>query len=66
MQTFGDNFIPVIPVDELEHTPEKPFCWNGACPCHEDQELISEVTAHVENGLMTPEEATDFVAGRGI
>ena len=66
MQTFGDNFIPVIPVDELEHIPEQPFCWNGGCPCHEDEQLISEVAAHVENGLFTPDEATDFVAGRGI
>jgi hypothetical protein len=66
MQTFGDNFIPVIPVEELEHTPEKPFCWNVGCPCHEDQELISEVAALVENGLLTQEEATNFVAGKGI
>lgn len=66
MQGFGDNFIPVIPVDEIEHPPEKPFCWNGGCPCHEDQELISEVAVHINNGLMTPEEATDFVAGKGI
>ena len=66
MQAFGDNFIPVIPVDDLEHTPEKPFCWNGGCPCHEDQELISEVAAQGEHGLITPQEATDLVAGKGI
>jgi hypothetical protein len=66
MESFGDNFIPVIPVDDVEHTPGKPFCRNSPCPCHEDQELISEVAAHVESGLMTPEEATDFVAGKGI
>ena len=66
MQGYGDNFIPVIPVDEMEHTPGKPFCWNGLCPCHEDEELISEVAEHVSNGLMTPDEATDFVAGKGI
>jgi hypothetical protein len=67
MQGFGDNFIPVIPVEgDFGHTEERPFCWNGACPCHEDQELISEVAEHVANGLMTPDEATDFVAGRGI
>lgn len=62
----ADNFIPVIPVDELEHTQEKPFCWNDLCPCHEDQSLNSEVNDAVQNGLMTPSEATDFVAGRGI
>ncbi len=43
MQGFGDNFIPVIPIDYPEHTQEKPFCWNGSCPCHEDQDTISRV-----------------------
>lgn len=66
MQGYGDNFIPVIPVDEVEHTPGKPFCWNGGCPCHEDEQLISEVANHIQEGLMTPDEATDFVAGKGI
>lgn len=66
MQGYGDNFIPVIPVDEIMHTVDRPFCWNSECPCHEDETLILEVAAHVNNGLMTPEEATDFVAGKGI
>ncbi len=66
MQGFADNFIPVIPVDYLEHTDEKPFCWNAACPCHEDQESITTVAQHVQDGLFTPQEATDFVAGKGI
>lgn len=61
-----DNFIPVIPVDDLEHTPEKPFCWDSSCPCHEDDLLVEEVSVFVQEGLMTPQEATDFVAGRGI
>ena len=61
-----DNFSPVIPVDNLEHTPEKPFCWDSSCPCHEDDLLIEEVSVFVQEGLMTPQEATDFVAGRGI
>lgn len=60
------NFAYVIPVDELEHTPEKPFCWDSSCPCHEDDLLIGEVATFVQEGLMTPQEATDFVAGRGI
>ena len=65
IQPYGDNFIPVIPVDDQEHTDERPFCW-GDCPCHEDQEAIARVAQHVTDGLMTPEEATDFVKGRGI
>jgi hypothetical protein len=66
MQGFGDNFIPVIPIGYPEHTQEKPFCWNGSCPCHEDQDTISQVAKHVQDGLFTLQEATDFVAGRGI
>ncbi len=65
IQPYGDNFIPVIPVDYREHTNEKPFCWND-CPCHEDQEAINQVAGYVADGLMTPDEATDFVKGCGI
>jgi len=66
MQGFGDNFIPVIPLDYLEHTDEKPFCWNGSCLCREDQDNISLVAQQVQDGLFTLQEATDFVAGKGI
>lgn len=65
METYADNFIPVIPVDYQEHTVERPFCW-ADCPCHEDQEAIAQVAQHVTDGLMTPTEATDFVGGHGI
>lgn len=63
---YADNFTPVIPVeDEVLHTPTNPFCpFDPACPCHEDATLIAVVADHVNNGLMTPSEATDFVAGR--
>jgi hypothetical protein len=66
MEPYGDNFIPVVPTDSQEHTPEKFFCWDQTCPCHEDQEAIAQVAQHVTDGLMTPEEATDFVGGRNI
>lgn len=66
MQGYADNFIPVILVDEREHAEDKPFCWDSSCPCHEDTVLISEVAGFVEQGLLTPQEATDFVAGRTI
>jgi hypothetical protein len=60
-----DNFAYVIPMeDELEHTPLQPFCFDGTCPCHEDDEAIAAVYHAVQNGLITPEEATDFVLGR--
>jgi hypothetical protein len=52
MQGFGDNFIFVIPVDYLEHTDEKPFCWNGSCTCHEDQDTIALVAQQVSFSLV--------------
>lgn len=62
----ADNFSFVVPVDYLLHTPEKPFCYDQSCSCHEDELLIAEVSFHVQDGLLTPDEATDFVNGRGI
>ena len=66
LEPYGDNLIPVIPVDEHEllHTDDHPFCWNPACECHEDELSIYQVFLHVQDGLMTPDEATLFVSGR--
>ncbi len=61
-----DNFAYLVPVDYELHTPEKPFCFDQSCDCHEDDLLIAEVSLHVQDGLLTPDEATDFVNGRGI
>lgn len=61
--------IPIIPIlpreeeDDLLHTPTDPFCQDPSCPCHEDPLLIAEVAAQVENGLLTPTEATRLVKG---
>jgi hypothetical protein len=67
MQAFGDNFIPVIPTeDELLHTTENPFCWDSSCDCHEDSDSIAIVAQHVQDGLFTPQEATNFVNGKTI
>ena len=66
MQHYGDNFIFVLPDDQPLHTAENPFCYNPDCPCHEDQELVSEVNAAVTDGLLTPDEATALIVGRTI
>jgi hypothetical protein len=68
MQGFGDNFTPVILLeDERLHTDTHPFCSiDPHCPCHEDQELIQPVAKQVQDGLFTPEEATRFTAGKTI
>jgi len=66
IEPYADNFIPVVPVDYIEHTEESPFCWNESCPCHEDKEEIAKVNQAIQDGLLIPEEATDFVKGRSL
>ncbi len=61
-----DNFTYLIFVDHLLHTPDKPFCFDAACECHEDDIAIFQVSLYVRDGLMTPDEATDFVKGTCI
>jgi len=62
-----DRGLPVIPLeDDTLHTTEFPFCDDGTCPCHEDGTLIAEVAQQVEAGLLTPEEASAFVAGHTL
>lgn len=58
------DIVPVIMEDDLLHTDETPFCYDVTCPCHEDPLLITQVATFVEDGLLTHEEATAFVAGR--
>lgn len=66
MMQPSDNFTYLICVDHVLHTPEKPFCYDAACECHEDDTAIFQVSLHVQDGLMTPDEATNFVKGKGI
>ena len=63
---FGDNFIPIIFVDSLEHTTDRPFCWDMTCPCHEDPDTIAEVHQAYQDGLLTAENATQIVRGQTI
>lgn len=42
-----DNFAYVVPVDYVLHTPEKAFCFDVMCPCHEDDLLTNEVNEFV-------------------
>ena len=65
MQAYGDNILPVIPMEDASlHTNDNPFCYDGICGCHEDPLFIEEVAHFVDDGLLTPDEATDFVAGK--
>lgn len=63
---FADNFIPIIVCDHLEHTADRPFCWDTTCPCHEDPGLIREVDHACQDGLITAENATTIVQGHNI
>jgi hypothetical protein len=65
MQT-PDNFAYLVPVEYELHTPETPFCYDKTCPCHEDQDDISLVAQYIDTGLLTPQEATDFVGGHTV
>ncbi len=57
----------VIPMeDKLLHTQETPFCSDPTCPCKEDNELLSNVARAVEQGLLTPDEATRVVLGKTL
>lgn len=64
MQSWGDNFIPVIPVDHATHTPENPFCDDPTCPCHEDTNDINMVNDAYQDGIITANHATDIVQGK--
>ena len=60
-----DNFAYIVLVESTYHTEDNPFCFaDPQCPCHEDQAAIQRVAHWVREGLMTPEEATNFILGR--
>jgi hypothetical protein len=66
IQPYGDNFAFVISVDDLEHTADKPFCWDMTCPCKGDQTLFTQVQQFITDGLLTVDEATLFYCGRTV
>ena len=63
---WPDNFAYVVLMeDPLIHTDDHPFCPDWSCTCHEeDQESIARVNSWVQAGLMTPQEATEYILGR--
>lgn len=64
LRPYADNFTPVISTDHAVHTHEHPFCYDQTCPCHEDEDAIAAVNQAIQDGLMTSDEATDFVSGK--
>lgn len=67
MQGYADTFIPAIPIEhEQLHTPTNPFCPDTTCGCHEDERLREQVAQQVQDGLLTPLEASQFTAGKTL
>jgi len=67
MDTMINNPLPVIMVDELVHTDEKPFCSDPDCPCHTDIRLLKEqVFGPFFDGLLTSSEAHRLMEGRQL
>ena len=58
--------VPAIPVDEEVHTPDRPFCDDLTCPCHEDQEAIQATGQQVLDGLLTPNDADGLYRGKTL
>lgn len=61
----------VIPMeDDLVHTADTPICADPTCPDKDDKELLAEaaqrVVPYVQDGLLTPDEATRLVQGRQV
>ncbi len=52
--------------DTTVHTIDHPFCYDPKCACHANQEAIERVQQWVAEGLMTPEEASEYIAGRTL
>lgn len=65
IQDCGDSFTLLTVSDPL-HTKAGPFCYNPNYPCHEDPEGIAQVAEFVKNGLMSEQEASDFVKGKHL
>lgn len=63
---YGDNFIPILrPGDPVAHTPDRPFCHDLTCPCHElDRDSIAQVQQWYQEGTITADHATDIIMGR--
>ena len=61
-----DRSIPIPMEDDLVHAYDSPFCLDPTCSDKEDDAAINAVARLVEDGLMTPAEATRFVQGRQL
>lgn len=61
---YGDNFLPVIPVDRMIHTATTPHCGDPDCPCNIS--MIDQLQGYYNDGLLSPDDATRIINGKTI
>ena len=65
MMRKPDHPLLVLIEGEMIHTDDHPFCSiDPTCGCHEDLELLAAVHEAVEQGFITPAEATLIIQGK--
>ena len=64
-QNSDDDEYTVDIVDVPNHTPGH-VCWDLSCPDREDQEIIGTINQHVQDGLLTPDNASDIFKGKNV
>lgn len=66
---MDDDVVYVWPEGEefnrSEHT-EHQFCSDMACPCHEDQERINELSGYYNDGLASKADADRIYRGKVV
>jgi hypothetical protein len=56
--------ITILCDDEIVHTDTHPFCSDGTCPCHQDQDCVNQFLLQPwVGGFLTLEEALRVFAG---
>jgi len=66
MQQYADNFIPVIPDTNICHTKEHPFCGDPTCLCYGDKDNIAAINDAINDGIITPDDATRIMKGKTV
>lgn len=66
-ELMSEGLEVLIPVDELIHTDETPYCTDESCPCHDDAQLYGEyVLTPFMDGLQTFAEANELRWGEHV
>lgn len=70
MPFYTDQAIPIPMEDPRVYTADTPVCADPTCPDKENEELLAEyaqqIAPYVQDGLLTPAEATRLVQGRQL